>query len=165
MKSYPQENQQRHPDRPRIDVRRLVFAFLSVVLFLGQSTATMAGHGADGSSIWVEICSNGETYLAQVDQGDGGQEPDCEQCLICLVSIGDTVVLWTPETSWALVAGLGNISFPENQINQPVRPENYWFQSRGPPTASKEKIMTITTTLAINEPVMIATNSWGFPWV
>lgn len=159
------EYDQKPPARHWTRVRPLVFVLLSVVMFFGQFDTLMAGHASGGPGLWVEICSEGETYLARVDQGEGGQSDDCAHCPDCIVPSGGGAEFCNPATGDAISVEFSAISFSIAKVIQTTGPEQYWSQCRGPPITSVEKIMNLSTTPTFNSSDLIIANSWGLPWV
>lgn len=127
---------------------RLVLAIVfSVVIILGQAMPAMAGFASNGSGIWVEICSDGETYLAEIGQ-EGEKSHECTHCPLCLVWNGDLQLSHPSDTARAQPDYTTAIhSFDLAKLN--AGPEQYWSLCRGPPILSVEKHMTPLVSLNV----------------
>lgn len=126
------------------DSFRCFFAvFLALVVFLAQAIPANAGHGSTGSGAWIEICSDGGTYLAQLDDDGSGQAPECLHCEFCLASSGDAPTLGASAGLAPQTLELSLVSYFSEAGILPVSPEQYWSACRGPPLASVEKNMPI----------------------
>jgi len=114
-------------------LRLAISLFISVLVLLAQTFPSMATSASGSGSDWVEICSNGETYLAPIDLGEGAPEPVCTHCSACLVPANDN--------SGLLTFGLlqqrpkSFISFNYFILKEVflAGPEQYWSSCRGPP--------------------------------
>jgi len=144
MNPHRQEKQHKQHRNIGSGARFFVSALVFIAIFLGQSTPSMAGHGANSASGWIEICSDGGSYFAQVDTGDGGQAPECAHCDFCSA---DFVI----------------ISYFNERAILPDSPEQYWSACRGPPIASIENNMTTLASLNNKEPAVRVLNTWSNP--
>ncbi len=125
---------------------RLVLAIVcSVAIVLGQAMPAMAGFASNGSGIWVEICSDGKTYLAEIGQ-EGEKSHECTHCPLCLVWNGDLQLSHPSDSSRTQPDyTTATHSFDLAKLN--AGPEQYWSLCRGPPILSVEKHMTSQVSL------------------
>jgi|LGVF01.2.fsa_nt_gb hypothetical protein len=146
-------------------LRLALTVVLSVFVLLGQVFPASASHGTSDSGAWVEICSDGGTYLAQLDQGEDEQSPECTHCSFCIVPSGEVPVLHTQAHGTLEPIEFTLISYSVDRSELPETPEQYWSACRGPPIVSVENNMTPTTSLTIKEPIGSAFEAWSVPCV
>jgi hypothetical protein len=146
-------------------LRLALTVVLSVFVLLGQVFPASASHGTNDTGVWVEICGEGGTYLAQLDQDEGEQSPECTHCSFCIVPSGELPVLHTQAHDTLETIEFTLISYSVDRSELPETPEQYWSACRGPPIVSVENNMTPTTSLTFKEPIGSAFEAWSVPCV
>lgn len=118
-------------------LRPIFFVVLSFAVIIAQTFPSMAMAGSDNGLGWVEICSDGGTYLARVGSEDGdAPDPECTHCTACIVPGNDVPGLQMSTTQLLQVITLTELSFRIGLANPAVGPEQFWSLSRGPPIAN-----------------------------
>lgn len=146
---------------PRVLIRVAVLFFV----FLAQVFPASADHNIGGSGAWVEICGDGSTYLAQIDE-DGNKHPSvCDHCVFCLVPVSDLQTLSSGGFITAMTEDFTLFSYSIDRASRSDTPEQYWSACRGPPIASIENTMTSTTSLTLKEPIGSVVQTGVFPCV
>lgn len=150
---------------PSFGVRLVLFVVLAFAVIIGQSAPLMAKHGGPQSGGWIEICSDGGTYLLPTDL-NGGQSPisDCEHCSSCVVpSTSSNGVIDDGPKALAL-PDFTKLLFLIELARLPDGPEYYWSACRGPPVASSKIKMIPNSSLTEMAPVATVTHPWSNPW-
>ena len=135
---------------------------LSLIVLLAQSIPAMS---TQNTAAWIEICTDGGSYLIQVDANGEEQQAECAHCDYCLLPTGDMQSVHTIAPGASALIEFTNISYASDRDFVPDSPEQYWSACRGPPIASSEKNMSTNTSLVIKEPVGAALNTWGTPCI
>lgn len=137
-----------HQTRHRCTSFRLGLAIVfSAAILMAQALPAVAGLMPNGSGIWVEICSDGETYLAEIGS-ESEKSHECSHCQLCLAWSSDLQLFAVPEAGRTQRDYATAIhSFDLARLN--AGPEQYWSLCRGPPILSVEKQMTPLVSLYV----------------
>jgi len=144
---------------------RAVMSVLAILFLAAQTPQSMALAGGSGTSILVEICSEGETYLAPIERGQTGPSKTCAHCSDCGLATGSS-------TGFIILSGGLAASFAFDAVvflaraepNLPA-PEQYWSPCRGPPIMHKKELMKLASIFASIPSALVPSDPWGFPWV
>ncbi|MHA1127913.1 MAG: DUF2946 family protein, partial [Alphaproteobacteria bacterium] len=118
--------------------RMLGAVFLSIIVLLAQVFPASASHNFAGSGTWIEICGDGGTYLAQIDEDGNTTPPECDHCAFCLVPVSDLKTLHNDNLVTVMVTEFTLTSYSIDRASLPETPERYWSACRGPPIMSLE---------------------------
>lgn len=106
-----------------------------------------AGHAANGSSGWIEICGgeNG-SYFVETEPGSGENNQSCEHCSFCVTTTNTTAAVVVQRADVLFLVAATEIIHPVDQVFLAPGPEKYWSPCRGPPAGEKK----INTTVYVN---------------
>ena len=165
MKIYEKLSHNQHRRARPSALRAVLSLLISVFLLLGQTFPANAGHGGDSSAAWVEICSDGGSYLAQLDQSDNEQMPECAHCSLCLVPSNDLQSLHALDRVVVASIEITAFSYSVDQVDLPDEAEKKWSACRGPPIASAENNMDPIASLSAKKIAGSVFDTWSIPCV
>lgn len=125
---------------------------LAIFVVYAQVNPATASHSSSANGAWIEICGEGGSYLAQLDDSGNTQTPDCDHCAFCLVPTTNDQGAYDINVATPGSLEFTMISYSADRAAMPDTPEQYWSACRGPPIASTEKNMTPTISLTTKEP-------------
>ena len=138
-----------------------VVVLLSVVILLGQAFPAMS----KTSSMWIEICGDGGSYLAEIETSEGEPTQECAHCEICTLPVFDSYEMAFAGGGESLPLAIKMIGWVSLLSDNPENPEQYWSACRGPPLVDVDKKMIPTRASFYEEYAGRAINLWGAPWL